>query len=52
MSGLQVGRNVEQAHLDNIQTVFERFFGTQRTDCGPALNGKTAERGGLMHRNS
>src|SRR5262245_33156820 len=25
-----VGRDVEQAHLDNIQNVFERFFGTQR----------------------
>jgi hypothetical protein len=25
-----VGRDVEQAHLDKIQNVFERFFGTQR----------------------
>ena len=25
-----IGRDVEQAHLDKIQNVFERFFGTQR----------------------
>ena len=25
-----VGRDVEQTHLDKIQSVFERFFGTQR----------------------
>ena len=27
----EVGRDVEQDHLDKIQSVFDRFFGTQRS---------------------
>ena len=27
---LEVGRDVEQAHLENIQSVFDRFSGPQR----------------------
>jgi hypothetical protein len=26
---LEPGRNVEKEHLDNIQSVFDRFFGAQ-----------------------
>jgi hypothetical protein len=26
----RVGRNVQQEHLESIQSVFDRFFGTQR----------------------
>jgi hypothetical protein len=26
----EVGRNVDPEHLDNIQSVFDRFFGAQR----------------------
>ena len=26
---LEAGRDVEQAHLDNIQNVFDRFFGNR-----------------------
>jgi hypothetical protein len=26
----EVGRNIEQGHVDNIQGVFDRYFGAQR----------------------
>jgi hypothetical protein len=27
---LEPGQDIEQVHVDNIQSVFDRFFGTQK----------------------